>query len=206
MVCPHAQAPHHTTQWGHGGRSPRNTRRWRQNGQFRTTFTWRDNDENSESIKDLFKKTRIPHFKDSPTNRLQAIIMLMNVCNIFGVPNACADELLKLLKYDLLPKENTCPSLHYEAKKLVRKLGFSYNTIHAWKNDHYIFKNELKDAKKYPQCKGSRYVPSSDSIPVKVLRHSPLMPRLQMFGQAYDVACGGKNNHNKVRSIVDSKA
>jgi hypothetical protein len=140
------------------------------------------NKENDDSMEELLKEARIPLFKDNPTNRLQAILMLLNVCNIFGVPNACVDELLKLLKHDKLPKENTCPSLHYEAKKLVRKLGLSYNTIHACKNGHCLFRIELKDAKECPQCKESRYIPGSDSIPVKVLRHVPLIPRLlQMY-------------------------
>ena len=75
-----------------------------------------DNDDNAESMEDLLKEARTPLFKDSPTNRLQAILMLLNVCNIFGVPNACVDELLKLLKHDLLPKENTCPPSHYERR------------------------------------------------------------------------------------------
>ena len=63
------------------------------------------NEGNDDSMEGLLKEARTPLFKDSPTNRLQAILMLLNVCNIFGVPNACVDELLKLLKHDLLPKE-----------------------------------------------------------------------------------------------------
>jgi hypothetical protein len=155
-------------------------------------------EENHDSMEELLKEARTPLFKDSPTNRLQAILMLLNVCNSFGVFNACVDKLLKLLKHDLLPKENTCPPSHFEAKKLVSKLGLSYNTIHACKNGHCLFWNELKDAKECPQCKESRYISGSESIPVKVLRHFPLIPRLlrmyrlQTPGRAYDVACGGK--------------
>ena len=128
-----------------------------------------DNDENAESMEALLKEASIPLFKDNPTNRLQATLMLLNICTIFGVPNTCVNKLLKLLKYDLLPKESTCPPSHYEAKKLVRKLGLSYNTIHACKNGHCLCRDELKDAKECPQCKESRYVPNSDSIPMKVL-------------------------------------
>ena len=76
-------------------------------------------------IEDLLKETRTQLFKDSPTNHLQEILMLINVCNILGVPNACVNELLKLLKHDLLPKNDTCPPSHYEANKLVRKLDLS---------------------------------------------------------------------------------
>ena len=42
-----------------------------------------NNDENAKSMEDLLKEARTPVFKDSPTNCLQAIIMLLNVCNIF---------------------------------------------------------------------------------------------------------------------------
>jgi hypothetical protein len=163
-------------------------------------------------MKDLLKETRTPLFNDSPTKRLQAIIMLFNVCNIFGVLNACVDELLKLLFYDLLSKENIWPPSHYKAKKLVRTLDLSYNTIHACSNDHCLFKNELKDAKECPKCKESWYVPCSDNIPVKVLRHFILIPRLLRMYRCKRLAelmtwhVVGKNNDNKVRSIVNSKA
>ena len=116
-----------------------------------------------------------------------------------------------MLKYDLLPKDNTCPPSHYEAKKLVRKLGLNYNTIHACKNDHYLFRIELKNAKECPQCEESRYVPGSDSIPLKVLRYFILIPRLLRMYRCKRLAelmtwhVEGKNNDNKVRSIVDSK-
>ena len=169
------------------------------------------NEGNNDSMEDLLKEARTPFIKDSPTNRLQTILMFLNLCNIFGVPNACVDELLKLFKHDLLPKENTCPPSHYEAQKLVRKLGLSYNIILACKNGHCLFRNELKDAKECPQCK-SRYIPGSDSILVKVLRHFPLIPRLLRTYRCKRLAelmtwhMEEKNNDNKVRSVVDSKA
>ena len=78
-----------------------------------------DNDDNDidDNAEELLKVVRTPLFKDNPTNRLQVVLMLLNICTIFGVPNACVDELLKLLKHDLFPKENICLPSHYEAKK-----------------------------------------------------------------------------------------
>ena len=64
------------------------------------------NERNDDSMDDLLIEARTSLFKDSPTNRLQTILMLLNVCNIFRVPNTCVDELLKLLKHDLFSKEN----------------------------------------------------------------------------------------------------
>ena len=170
------------------------------------------NDDIADNTEDLLREANTPLFKNSPTNRLQAVLMLLNVCTIFGVSNACVDELLKLLKHDLLPRDNTCPQSHYEAKRLVKKLGLSYNTIHACKNGHCLFRNELKDAKVCPECKESRYVPNSDSIPVKVLRHFPLIPRLLRMYRCKRLAklmtwhIEGKSKDSTIRSIVDSKA
>lgn len=63
-----------------------------------------DNDDNAENMEELLKGTKTLLFKDKPTNRLQAILMLLNICTLFGIPNACVEDLLKLLKHDLLPK------------------------------------------------------------------------------------------------------
>ena len=68
-----------------------------------------DNDDIANNTEDLLKEANTPLFKNSPTNRLQAVFMLLYVCTIFGFFNACVDELLKLLKHDLFPRENTCP-------------------------------------------------------------------------------------------------
>ena len=61
---------------------------------------------------------------------------------------------------------------------MVKKLGLSYNTIHACKNGHCLLMIELEDAKECPECKESWYVPNFDNIHVKVLQHFPLIPRL----------------------------
>ena len=52
----------------------------------------------------------------------------------FDVPYVCVDELLKLLKHDLLPNEDICPKSNYEAKKMVKKLGLSYKIISSRMN------------------------------------------------------------------------
>lgn len=114
-------------------------------------------------------------FKDNSTNRMQVVL---NICTQFAVPYACVDELLKLLKYNLLPKENTCPKSHCEAKEMVKKLVLSYHTIHVCKDDHFLLRIELKDAKKCHECMESQNVPKLDTILVKMLRHFTLIPHL----------------------------
>jgi hypothetical protein len=48
-----------------------------------------------------------------------------------GVSNAFVHELFSLLKIDLFLKDNTLPKSLYEAKRVVQRLGLSYNSIHA---------------------------------------------------------------------------
>nr|KYP32133.1 hypothetical protein KK1_047250 [Cajanus cajan] len=62
-----------------------------------------------------------PLFPDCTTfTRLSAILRLMNLKAKYGWSDKSFTELLELLKL-MLPKDNTLPDRHYEAKKLVRK-------------------------------------------------------------------------------------
>ena len=70
------------------------------------------NNDIADNMEDLLKEANTPLLKNNPTNRLQAVFMFLDVCTICGVSNACIDELLQLLNYDLLPRGNTCLQLH----------------------------------------------------------------------------------------------
>ena len=48
------------------------------------------------------------------------------------------DEILKLLK-DAFPDGNKLPISHHNAKKLLSKLGLTYETIHVCKYDYALF-------------------------------------------------------------------
>ena len=48
------------------------------------------------------------------------------------------DAMLKLLK-DAFPHGNKLPTSHYDAKKLLSKLGLSYETIHVCKYNCALF-------------------------------------------------------------------
>jgi hypothetical protein len=43
----------------------------------------------------------------------------------------------------------------YHAKKVVQKLGLSYNSIHACYNGCVLFKRELSDESTFPKCNKS---------------------------------------------------
>jgi uncharacterized Zn finger protein (UPF0148 family) len=63
-----------------------------------------------------------------------------------------------------------------------------YEQIHYCPKGCVLFRKEHKDAKYCPKCKSSRYVEvdkgdgkkeQNEEIPMKVLRHLPIIPRLQ---------------------------
>ena len=87
--------------------------------------------------------------------------MLLVCCTTFAVPNNFVDELLKLLKETILPKDNTLPKSYYKTKCMLMKLGLSYNSIHACRDGCCLFRKDLLDASECPTCHKLRYVYNS---------------------------------------------
>ena len=130
--------------------------------------------------------------------------------------NKSFDELLKLLKL-AFPKIDLVES-HYEAKKLMTKMGLGYSSIHVCKNDCALFwkENSLKDT--CPVCSESRWKlqsgkRSGKNVPHKVLRYFPVGPRLKrLFATSKTVKLmrwhnTGKSKDNDVmRHPVDGKS
>ena len=160
---------------------------------------------------DLLEESSIPLYKGSKTSRVVAVILIFNCFAIFGVSNACATELLKLL-LELLPVKNTLPESYYEARKYRRQLGSSFVSIHVCVNGCCLFPNELEDAMNCPKCGQLRYKLESNRTPMKILQHFPLIPRLLRM---YRCTCLLKLNKwhterkdwvGNVECVPDSKA
>ena len=89
----------------------------------------------------------------------------------------------------VLPKDNLVPRLTYEAKKILRDLGMSYEHIDACKNDCTLFWKENENLDKCLVCEAPRYKDTraqGKKIPHKVLCYFPLtskLRRLYMSGQ-----------------------
>jgi hypothetical protein len=87
----------------------------------------------------------------------------------------------------LLPDGHILPKSMYESQKLRRTLKMPYDQIHVCPKGCVLFRKEHKDANYCPKCKSSRYleVDSGDgqkrqlTIPVKILRYLPFVPRIQ---------------------------
>ena len=121
-----------------------------------------------------------PLYRGASCTQLVATILLMNLCTVHGVTNGFIDEMFTILNAHLLPKENALPRNYYAARSLTTKLGLSYNNIHACDKGCMLFRGEHAQAVRCPKCGGPRYQDEVwKKVPVKALRHFPIIPRLQ---------------------------
>lgn len=109
--------------------------------------------------------------------------MLLNCLRTYGASNMLVNELFAILSKSMLPKINSLPQNEYHASKVLKRLGLAYETIHCCPGSRtcVLFRgNELKDLARCPVCGADRFKQVGRSkVPVKVLRHFPLIPRLQ---------------------------
>lgn len=175
-----------------------------------------DNDElNNDTVDELhnlYAEATTPLYPGAKTSVVSATIVLMNMCVVFGVSNTFRSELLRYLGEDLLPKGNKLPKSHYAAAKTIRKLGLDYNNIHACPDGCVLYEDDHAELQTCPQCSKSRWLEGTNCIPAKVIRHFPLIPRLQRMWRSPEIATmltGYKNhisNDGIMRSVVDSPA
>lgn len=107
----------------------------------------------------------------------------------------------RLLKNHILPAQNTMPSCRDDARKILQKLGVDYDTIHACPNDCVLFRKEYAELEKCPTCGTNRYRKDlqGSTVPEKVLRHFPLIPRIQHMFRCKTIA-GLMSWHSQNRS------
>jgi hypothetical protein len=138
--------------------------------------------------------------------------MFMNICGNHNVPNILVSEILTFLKKTVLPEDNIAPSNMYEAKKLISNLGMNYESIHACPDGHVLFRGEHAESLSCPQCGKHRYRNVGVSkVPAKVLRHFPIIPRLQRMYKCKSISemmtwtADNKSLDGLQRHIGDSK-
>lgn len=119
-------------------------------------------------------------FARSSLSSLSATLLLLMSCRTHGCSTAFIDELFKLLSKSILPTANSLPTSEYLASKRLRELGLAYKSIHACPNSCLLFRSEHETDTHYVKCRAPRYRRVGRSwVPVKVLQHFPLMPRIQ---------------------------
>ncbi|KAK3218820.1 hypothetical protein Dsin_012790 [Dipteronia sinensis] len=122
--------------------------------------------------------------------KLSFIVRLFHIECLYGLSNKSITVLLKLFK-DALPEGETLPKSFYQTKKTISDLGLGYIKIHACPNDCMLYWKEKAQQTKCTVYGTSRWKETEDDanqsslsdrkVLAKVLRHFPLIPRLQRY-------------------------
>ena len=140
----------------------------------------------AQAFYDMMDSAQKPLHDRSTVSQLDAIGRLMGLKSELNLSREGFDKMLAVIG-TLLPEGHILPKSMYESQKLLRALKMPYEQIHACSKGCVLFRKEHKDAKYCPKCKSSRYleVDSGDgqkrqlTIPVKILRYLPFLPRIQ---------------------------
>ena len=115
--------------------------------------------------------------------QLSTTLLLLNCLRTHGASNALVNEIFQLLTRSVLPSVNSLPHSEYQASKLLKQLGLAYDTIHACLGPKtcMLFRSAEKSfLKNCSICGAARYRKvGKTKVPLKVLRHFPLIPRLE---------------------------
>ena len=130
-------------------------------------------------------------------SRFSFLIKLLYIKSHYQVSNSYFDALL-VLQSDAFPSSNVTKSCE-EAHKYIQELGQGYESIHMCKNNCVLFWGDHEELHVCPKCKESRWEDADGSrwVPHKVLRHFPLMPRLQRIFAARGTAADDKWHETK---------
>jgi hypothetical protein len=156
-------------------------------------------------------------YRGAKSLKLAATILLLNLCSVHGVSNSFVDELFSILHGHILPEGNSLPQNQYVAKALTRQLGLAYNSIHACESGCVLFRGEYANETTCPKCHKPRFKDQErKKFPVKVLRHFPIIPRLQRMFRSPTISqlllwhsenrSDREGGDNMVRHPCDSKA
>ncbi|XP_020250999.1 uncharacterized protein LOC109828405 [Asparagus officinalis] len=159
-------------------------------------------------------------------SRLSFILELMRIKTLSGMADKYFQMLLNLLRKVIPDGENSIPEKCYDANKIVGALGLDYNKIDAYPNDCVLYYKDNEKLEECPKCGVSRWrknartstrksdelVNQQKKIPAKVLRHFPLVPRLQRLYMTKNIAKDmrwhkeRRVDDGKVRHPADAKA
>ncbi|XP_057444576.1 uncharacterized protein LOC130736810 [Lotus japonicus] len=122
-------------------------------------------------------------------SKLSFTIRLYLLKCLYGWSNASFDALLELLK-EAMPHLNIFDSFN-KTKGVIRGLGLDYKKIDACPNDCMLYWKDHENDTSCYVCSASRWVEKADGdnqheenikahkVSAKILRHFPLIPRLQ---------------------------
>ena len=80
-------------------------------------------DLNVSDMEQLIRESTEVLYEGCAINCLQAAIVLLNMANLYTIPNTFMDELLSCIATNLLPHSNSLPKNTYEMKKMIMRMG-----------------------------------------------------------------------------------
>ena len=125
----------------------------------------------------------------SSFTHLSVVLRLFNMKARNGWTDRSFTELFEFL-HKILSQDNSLLTSHYEATKILCRIGLEYRKIHACPNDCILYRKEFEGLHKCPRCGVSRYRVNDDDEdeddmkkgpPAKVLWYLPIIPRLKCF-------------------------
>ena len=159
------------------------------------------NEESLQFLK-LLKDVEEPCYEGcTKFSKLSVIVYLYHFKCLLGWSNKSVTFLLQFLQ-ELLPSSAKLPKGYYEAKKIIRDLGLSYEKIDAYPNDCMLFWKENSNLEACSNCNLSRWVSNEAGVPkntnapskkvkkkaAKIFRWFPLKPRLKQLFMSLEVA------------------
>ena len=89
-----------------------------------------------------------------------------------------------LFKYKVLMNGNVILGSCKEEKEMLKILGVEYISYHACPNDYILYRGKYANKEICPKCGNDRYRKSRNNDkphgpPHKILRHMPIIPRIQ---------------------------
>ena len=107
---------------------------------------------------------------------------------MYNVSDRAFDAFTKLFKR-ALPKDSGLPNSFKQMQSIIKQFDLGYKKIDACSNDCVLFWKDKAELTKCPECNASRYkladdgtimkLASGNPVPIKILRHFPLIPRLK---------------------------
>ncbi|KAL4568843.1 hypothetical protein LXL04_024460 [Taraxacum kok-saghyz] len=111
----------------------------------------------ADVIEDVRGESRENDTNHTQVNFLRFIAKLMHFKAISKWTDTSCNLLLEFLKF-AFPGGNKVPSSYYEAKKILKKIGLGYESIHVCKNDCMLLWKEHESLQNCHVCKESRWV------------------------------------------------
>nr|XP_051215102.1 uncharacterized protein LOC127332797 [Lolium perenne] len=179
-------------------------------------------DSETQAFFDLLGGEDVPLWKGCELSKLSFLVLLFNIKSTNKWSNKSLNDLLAVLQ-QAIPNGKKLPRTFPEAKKIIRKLGLSYERIHVCEQDCQIFWKEKESDDFCSICGISRWKNTPDKTtltkkerrkasPKKVLRYFPIKPRLKRLFMHKETAAALRwhdEEHTKdgaLRHPVDSEA